>query len=256
MPLRLIRQRLKRERFLPSRLSIVISPIYIIRRALYRQIADLAPRVTGATLDFGCGSKPYETLFTKATRYIGVDIRQSGHDHQTSKIDVFYDGKSLPFAGESFDSVVCFEVFEHVFNIRDVLDEINRTLKPNAVALFTLPFAWDEHEAPYDFARYTSFGVRHLLEQSGFEVLELRKSTTYFLAACQMLIAYFSQHVSPRNKVIRSLIQLVFIFPLNVLTLLLNEILPKRYDYFCNLIVLAKKNAPHTTARRTLSASS
>ncbi len=238
-----IRERLKKEAFLPSRLSIVLSPIYIIRRGLYRHISALAPRITGTVLDFGCGSKPYESLFTKATRYIGVDIGQSGHNHQTSKIDVFYDGNTLPFGNNTFDAVVCFEVLEHLFNAEHVLKEINRTLKDDALALFTLPFAWDEHEIPYDFARYTSFGIKHVLERAGFETIELRKSTTYFLAACQLLIAYFAQHVSPANRLARHATQMTVIFPLSLSAILLNKILPKRYNYFCNIVILARKTS-------------
>src|ERR1700679_922149 len=87
----------RREMFQPSFLSIVISPVYIIRRGLFCTVRSMAPRVSGNVLDFGCGSKPYETLFTSATSYLGVDLEATGHDHSDSRIDVFYDGKGLPF---------------------------------------------------------------------------------------------------------------------------------------------------------------
>ena len=37
--------------------------------------------------------------------------------------------------------------------------------EPNGKCLFIVPFVWDEHEAPYDFARYSSFGLIHLLKK-------------------------------------------------------------------------------------------
>lgn len=52
------KNRLQRELFLPTLLSIAISPIYIIRKGLYRQVQRLAPEFKGDVLDFGCGSKP------------------------------------------------------------------------------------------------------------------------------------------------------------------------------------------------------
>ena len=56
-----------------------------------------------------------------------------------------------------------------------------------------------------------------------------------------MFIAYLAQHVLPKEGAPRKLFQLFLIFPLNSLALVLNAILPKRYEYFCNSIVLARK---------------
>jgi SAM-dependent methyltransferase len=243
------RSRLKRELFLPTLLSVAISPIYIIRKGLYRQVQHLAPELKGDVLDFGCGSKPYESLFVNAKSYVGVDIAVSGHSHEKqadnsykdSKVDYFYDGKRLPFDDNSFDGLVAFEVFEHVFNIDEVIPEIRRVMKPGSLFLCSTPFAWDEHEEPYDFARYTSFGMRHILEKHGFEVLEIKKTTTYVLAVAQMFIAYLARHVAPKSGVFRRLFQLVFLFPLNVLALIANFILPKHEEYFSTLVVYARK---------------
>jgi SAM-dependent methyltransferase len=243
--------RLHREAFITSPLGIIISPVYFIRDGLYKNIASLAPRLSGDLLDFGCGSKPYESLFGNATSYTGVDVQVSGHDHARSRIDVFYDGERLPFADERFDGAVAFEVFEHVFNIDQVLREIRRTLKPGGQLLLSIPFAWDEHEAPYDFARYTSFGIRHILEQNGFEVVVMRKTTTFVLALCQLFIAYLTKHVLPQNKPVARLFQLLLIFPLNVLSLLLDFILPKRDQYYSNSVVLARKQRVSAARART-----
>jgi hypothetical protein len=37
----------------------------------------------------------------------------------------------------------------------------------------TAPLFYAEHEKPYDFFRYTQFGLRHLLEGAGFQVREI-----------------------------------------------------------------------------------
>jgi SAM-dependent methyltransferase len=240
---RLVR-RLRREAFLPTPLGIVVSSVYLIRRALYENIRELAPRLTGDVLDFGCGSKPYESLFVNARRYVGVDVPVSGHDHRTSRIDVFYDGRTLPFRDGQFDGVVAFEVFEHVFNIDDAVTELRRVLKPGGQLLVSLPFAWDEHEVPYDFARYTSFGIRHVLERNGFEIVEMRKSNTYILALSQIFIDYLRRYVFPRNGVLRGAFQLGVIFPLNVGALALNAVLPKRDELYSNNVVLARTSIP------------
>jgi len=236
-----LKKRLRKEDFITTPLSLIINPVYIIRNGLYKSISNIAPIISGDILDFGCGSRPYESLFQNAKSYIGVDIEVSGHNHKDSKVDYFYDGKHLPFKDKSFDAVVSFEVFEHVFNIEEVLTEICRVLRPNGKLLLSIPFAWDEHEIPYDYARYTSYGITHILNKNGFEVAELIKTTTYLLAVFQMLIAYLTQYVLPKGRVSGRLAQLIVIFPLNFSAKLLDILLPKRYEYFCNIVVVAKK---------------
>ncbi|WP_016834353.1 class I SAM-dependent methyltransferase [Herbaspirillum lusitanum] len=237
-----IKERIRKEMFLPSCLGVIVNPFYIIRNGLYKEIKHFSPLMQGRILDFGCGSKPYEELFVNAEQYIGVDIKVSGHDHVASKVDFFYDGKTLPFDSSYFDGLVSFETLEHVFEPDSIFSELNRVLKSGGKLMLSVPFVWDEHETPYDFARYTSFGMLHLLSKHGFEVLEYEKTTTYFLTICQMFIAYLYQHVLPKNKWLKQLSQLVFIFPLTVLALGLNMIFPRRYDFFCNSVIVARKN--------------
>lgn len=234
-------KKIKKEEFLPTRLSIVTNPVYIVRRGLFKTLSQLAPTVKGDILDFGCGSKPYEGMFVNASSYVGVDVKVSGHDHKDSKVDYFYNGKRLPFNDESFDAVVCFEVLEHVFDIDEVLKEIKRVLKPNGKFLLSTPFAWGEHEEPYDFARYTSFGVRYILNTNGFSIDKETKTTTYILSIFQIIIAYLVRDVLPQGRVLGFMAQLAFIFPLNLIAHILNCVLPKSTAYYSNIVVLAIK---------------
>ena len=235
-----IRERARRESFQPTPLSLIATPGYIGRRGLHQAIGALASGICGRVLDFGCGSKPYEPLFAKASEYVGVDLEVTGHDHSDSRIDFFYDGKSLPFSNGSFDAVVSFEVFEHVFNLPEIVREINRVTCDSGHLLISIPFAWNEHEVPYDFARYTSFGITHVLKEGGYEVLELRKTTTFLEALGQLFISYLT-FLNPRSRFLRNLFQLFVIFPTTMTALILNAALPKRYEYFSNTVILARK---------------
>jgi SAM-dependent methyltransferase len=212
----------------------------MIRRALFVAIRNLAPQVSGRILDFGCGSKPYKSLFGHASEYVGVDLQVTGHDHQDSRIDVFYDGQTLPFADSQFDSVISFEVFEHVFNLPEILSEIHRVTRPGGKLLLSVPFAWNEHEIPYDFARYTSFGISHLLRGAGYEIIELKKTTSHLVAVSQLFIVYMTQ-LAPQNRFLRAFLQLAAIAPVTILTIVLDRMLPTRDSYYCNSVVLARK---------------
>lgn len=235
-----IKLRLKREHFQPTWLGMIVNPAFIIRNGLYKIIKPFASQIGGEVLDFGCGSKPYENLFVNCREYIGCDIEESAHDHSDSKIDYFFDGEKLPFEDGRFDAVVSFEVFEHVFNLSDLLNEINRVTKPSGYLLVSIPFVWAEHETPYDFARYTSFGITDILEKHGYQVLKLKKTTPYVLTIFQLLIAYLIQHILPNNK-LSYIFQVVLIFPMTLFSCLISAISPKRYDLFCNIVILARK---------------
>ena len=128
--------------------------------------------------------------------------------------------------------LVSFEVLEHVFNLPEILKEINRVTKTSGTFLISVPFAWHEHETPYDFGRYTSYGMTHLLKEHGFEVIEYNKTTTHFLTICQLFVSYLVQNIAPKNKSYY-IYQIIFIFPFNLIAYALNSILPKNYDLFC-----------------------
>lgn len=98
---------------------------------------------------------------------------------------LFFDGKNIPIKSGYIDSVICTQVFEHVFEPEIFLNEINRVLKKNGHLLLTLPFVWDKHKKPYDYSRYSSFGIKYLLEKKGFKIIQQYKTTKDFSLIAQ-----------------------------------------------------------------------
>lgn len=230
----------KKETFDPGFIGIFINPFYFIRKGLVNGIRRNSNRLNGKLLDFGCGSKPYKNLFN-AVSYIGVDVINRGHPHEKEPIDVYYDGKGLPFKDEVFDSVFSSEVFEHIFNLEDVLYELKRVLKKDGLALFTVPFVWDEHEVPYDFGRYSSFGIKYLLEKNGFQIINLEKSTKFLETVFQLWNLYLYYKLYTKNKYLNILINILFIAPFTILGILISGVLPNNKSLYHNNIVLAKR---------------
>lgn len=224
-------------------IAIFTNPFYLIRKNLYNNINDMADELAGKVLDFGCGSKPYVDLFKNCTEYIGCDIEISGHVHVNEAIDVYYDGNTLPFNDAEFDWVFSSEVFEHIFNLERIIQELNRVLKQGGDMLITVPFVWNEHEIPYDFGRYTSFGIFDLLERNGFEIIECRKSTKYIETLATMLAEYiryeFARHIN--NGYIMLLMCMIFIAPVSIMGLCCGKILPENDSWYCNNIIRCRK---------------
>lgn len=227
--------------FLVRPWSALINPFFISRRGIFRGVKRHAKNIAGNVLDFGCGSKPYENLFTSCSSYIGLDIESSNHNHENSKVDIFYDGKLLPFANNAFDAVVSFQVFQHIFNLNEMLLEISRVIKPGGTLLISAPLTWDEHEQPHDFSRFTSFGIQRLLVEAGYEIQSIKKTTTYIETIGQLLAAYVTQHLGPKNLVGAAIFQLIFVSPITLFTVLANAVLPKKDELYCDQIVLARK---------------
>lgn len=218
-------------------------PAFLTRNRLLKGISRFTPRLNGRLMDLGCGSKPYRSLFN-VQEYIGVDFENPGHPHLNEQIDVFYDGKQLPFPDERFDAAFSSEVFEHVFNLDEVLKELNRVLVNGGLVLVTCPFAICEHEVPNDFARYSSFGLRSLMQRHGFEVVEQEKTGNSVETVFQLWIMYIHQHINPWFKnipVLRSAFRLFTYTGLNILALLFSRLLPDRKDLYLNNVVLCKK---------------
>jgi len=225
--------------------SIFYQPSYFIRSGLYRYVRLLAPQLNGKLLDFGCGSKPYKALFTNVSSYTGLDIEVSGHSHKNEQIDVYYDGKAIPFEDGSFDNIFSTEVFEHIFNIEKILPEINRVLKQGGGLLITCPFVCPEHEVPYDYARYTSFGIRHLLEQHGFSIKEQIKTGNYFETTAQLKMYFVNFFLPKKPRFLYLALYQLFILPIILATCLFNAILPKMFKrtdlYHSNIVLAVKK---------------
>jgi SAM-dependent methyltransferase len=187
----------------------------------------------------GCGSKPYRSLFSVDT-YIGLDI-DSSLSRQRGDADYFYDGNAFPFVDGSFDSALCNQVLEHVFNPNEFLGEIARILKPGGKLLLTVPFVWDEHEQPYDYARYSSFGLRALFEKQGFRVVYHKKLGADPSIIFQIANAYLFKITQRLPRFVILLITVTVMAFVNLLGLLARNLLPGNPDLYLDQVILAEK---------------
>lgn len=183
-------------------------------------VRKFLPIMKGVVYDLGCGIRPYEDdILSTADTYIGVDWGDTFH---ALKADIVADlNKPLPIPDHSADTVVSFQVLEHLCEPQTMINESMRILKPDGIIFFTVPFQWWIHEAPFDFFRYTQFGLQYMLEKAGFvdvvvapqsgfftmwilkmNYFSLRfahgpKTLKWLLKACLIPFWYFSQILAP-----------------------------------------------------------
>lgn len=109
----------------------------------------------------------------------GSGIHTKSRDYK--ELDIISDITNIPVQDESFDAIMCIEVFEHITNPLDALKEFNRILKKGGKLILTAPFNSLTHYAPYHFSTgFTKYFYQHHLEKYDFKILELTENGNYF----------------------------------------------------------------------------
>ena len=222
--------------------SLPINPAFLPRRALWQAMEEAATSARGRLLDVGCGSKPYRTIFTQVTEYLGLEL-DTEKNRATQHADLYYDGKTFPVADESVDTVLCNQVLEHVADPEEFLSEIHRVLRPGGTLILTVPFFWPEHEQPHDNRRYTSFGLRNQLLAAGFVARKQAKLTRG--GGVLFALAAAGINASLRNSPLpfRLLMRMIVIAPLSLLGWMLTTIASGDAELFLDYFVICQKNA-------------
>jgi 2-polyprenyl-6-hydroxyphenyl methylase/3-demethylubiquinone-9 3-methyltransferase len=120
------------------------SPAGVTISAFEQQLLTRFIPRNSRVLDFGCGDGSHAGpfLLSNDCSYVGADIsatavamcRDKGLDATEYTAEA-----PLPFEDERFDSVVSFEVFEHLFSPHQALMEIHRVLRPGGCLVGSVP---------------------------------------------------------------------------------------------------------------------
>ncbi len=138
-------------------------------------------------LDAGAGEGQYAHHFGRQ-RYCGVDLAVGDARWDYSGLHAIADLGALPFRDAVFDGALHIVTMEHLREPALALREIARTLAPNAKLLVAVPHEWEVHQAPHDYFRYTRFGLAHLLDKAGFDIVEMRPAGGYFRLLARRLL--------------------------------------------------------------------
>ena len=237
-----IKNYIHKQQFNPGILGIFINPFYLVRSKLYTTLSKLSNDISGHTLDIGCGESPYKRIFKNISSYTGMEFDSPKNRARFKNIDKWYDGQTFPFENNNFDSIIITQVLEHIFNPDQFLNEVNRVTKKGGFLLLSVPFVWDEHEQPYDYARYSSFGLTHLLKTHGFEMKKHLKTSPDIGVIFQLVACYIHKKISwIKSYKIRIIFYIFLISPFTIFGIIFSKLLPKNQDLYMDNIVLAQK---------------
>lgn len=178
-----------------------LDPLGISHRTITRAMEHSREYARGRLLDIGCGNKPYAEKFqARVASYIGIEMPRT--QSNSAVVDAYASALTLPFAANAFDTVLCNEVLEHVPEPKRLLEEAYRVLKPQGYLILTAPLTWGPHEVPYDFYRYTEFGLRYLSEQVGFVVERIERTSGLWATFGQRAGAFVYYHHGWKRNIV------------------------------------------------------
>ncbi len=144
---------------------------YLVLSDLLLALRGFIPGRVARVLDYGSGGSPYKSLFGDCV-YHRADL--DGHELEYK----FGPDARLPGAAGNYDFVLSTQVLEHVDDPTSYLSECRRVLAPNGHLLLTTHGSFEDHGCPYDFWRWTPFGLKRIVEAAGLKVKAISKFTT------------------------------------------------------------------------------
>lgn len=174
-----------------------------IHQRLLKAYHVAAPMVSGDLLDLGCGEgRGVELLLGNAKSYLGLDKIEEIIERLRGKYPQvqFEAGVFPPFKlpDNSFDTVVSFQVIEHIQNDELFLSEIYRVLKPGGKAILSTPnIKMTLSRNPWHTREYTADQLSDLARKY-FDKVEMKG-----IAGSDRVLEYHDQNRASVHKIMK-----------------------------------------------------
>jgi SAM-dependent methyltransferase len=164
-------------------------------------------------LDVGAGLCAYKKYFNKAV-YVSQDLCLNGNkmNWDFSHIDIKSDAHNMPIEDNSFDYILCTSVLEHLQYPQKAFREFSRVLKKNGKLFLVAPLIIGEHHEPFDYYRFTKYGLKLMAEESDFRVVYLKKQGGFFIFLSQTISGL--PHFYIKNDNLEKLLYII-LYPIN-----------------------------------------
>lgn len=162
------------------------------KRKIFEVIQELQLPAKSDALDFGCGNGVLTEIIRQALpswKIYGTDISKKAVANAKVRYPgcVFFEASNPNFIQKKFDFVFTNHIFEHVFNLSEVFNQMNEYLKPESSMLHFLPCG-NEGSYEYNICLLRKDGINTDLENRFFfedEGHVRRLTTDEFCRLCQ-----------------------------------------------------------------------
>lgn len=177
--------------------------------------------LSGRALDIGCGAGFISGMYSAN----GIDTRLAqlkwaGNEFKGAKF-IAASAEKLPFKNQSFDSVLCIEVIEHLTGLTDLFRELERVTKDDSTLVISTP-SMEGLFKPPEVEEHIRDGyyfdeVENELKRHGFKVVEVKYYNKYY-GHLMWLLFHYAIHDTERTpavmKYLISTVQFSPLFPL------------------------------------------
>ncbi|MCK4818319.1 class I SAM-dependent methyltransferase, partial [bacterium] len=182
-----------------------------IDRFLTDRIRELnnAPDKYENILNVGSGGFVSRSINSiKCKKVLNIDIDPDRNPDMV--VDV---SKMDQFENNSFDAVFMVEVLEHVTSPTEAIKEIHRTLRKDGMFVLTTPFIFEMHDCPFDYYRFTKYGLELLLSEFSSVKIEARnKYLDTIVVLCMRL--FVSKYIGDKIIATALIVIILGLYPL------------------------------------------
>ncbi|HZR63535.1 MAG TPA: class I SAM-dependent methyltransferase [Terriglobales bacterium] len=143
---------------------------------------------SGALLDLGCSSGSFlASMRSEFWTLYGIEMSAEtakAAEARTGARVFVGDVLAAPFPRESFDAITCFDVLEHLYQPREIMEKVAYWLKPGGIFYVQVPNVssaearvfgsyWHGLELPRHLFHYSPASLRNLATMTGLRVVSL-----------------------------------------------------------------------------------
>lgn len=174
----------------------------------YTDIRDLARWLTSikpeSVLDFGCGTGNFLALLRdefNVPNVYGLELNKTSVEIAKRNYGLEIKATTDQLDRDQYDAAALLEVIEHIPDVRTVIDEVSRLVRPGGFLLLTtpavdgfvarrMPTQCAHYTGPSHVTLFTEPSLRRLLALADFEPVEIRRDPAP-MAIWPALISFF-----------------------------------------------------------------
>ena len=141
-------------------------------------------------LDFGGGDNAKYRRIISCDSYQSINIEPEMQPTWVTQVR-----EPFPSPPSHYDTVISLNVFEHVFDVKFVLEEIHKSLKLGGNLIFSTPFLFPIHAHPNDYFRPTDSWIKESLTNVGFKNITITPLVWGPFSTCLTCSSFSSKRI-------------------------------------------------------------
>jgi len=133
--------------------------------------------------------------------------------------------KNIPISKNSFDSVIFFNIMEHLLDIQNAKKQVHKILKKNGTLIGSTPFLYRFHGAPSDYYRFTKPFFENFFKGE-FKSVKIYNLGFGPMTSCYSILSDFSKKIPLLNNLLFIICYLVDFFLSFLVNYKLKDIYP------------------------------